>query len=135
VDLQSTTVDEGTEHRIAGLIRFISEGDDSEYIRRSLKDLEAQAGIEKATLATLRQQAERPIELPTPEEVTRSIDILEKVMAADPVLAREQLGRLFEGGRLMLTPQDGRTYLAKGPAGPRSAPHHALRRRKDRRRG
>ena len=24
------------------------------------------------------------------------------------------LGRLFEGGRLMLTPQDGRTYLARG---------------------
>jgi DNA invertase Pin-like site-specific DNA recombinase len=105
---------ERIEHRIAGLIRFISDGDDSEYIRKSLKDLEAQAGVEKATIATLRQRAERPIELPTPEEVIRCIDVLEEVMAADPVLAREHLGRLFEGGRLMLTPQDGRTYLAKG---------------------
>jgi hypothetical protein len=47
-------------------------------------------------------------------EQARCIDVLEEVMAANPLLAREQLRRLFEGGRLMLTPSEGTTYTARG---------------------
>jgi hypothetical protein len=103
-----------TEQRIAGLVRFISEGDDSEYVRKTLKDLEAQAKTEKAAISALTQQAARPIQLPTPEDVTKCIRILEDVMAADPLAGREQLGRLFEGGRLMLQPQADGGYVAEG---------------------
>jgi hypothetical protein len=35
-------------------------------------------------------------------------------MDADPLLAREQLRALFEGGQLRLEPQPDRTYVAVG---------------------
>ena len=37
-----------TEARIGGLVQFISEGDQSSYVRSTLLDLEAQARGEKA---------------------------------------------------------------------------------------
>ena len=42
-----------TEGRIAGLIQFIAEGDRSDYVRVALRDLEAQAKMEKAAIADL----------------------------------------------------------------------------------
>ncbi len=42
------------------------------------------------------------------------MQLLEEAMANDPLLAREQLRALFEGGRLLLEPQADRTYVAVG---------------------
>jgi hypothetical protein len=66
-----------TEQRIAGLVHFIAEGDHSDYVRKALQDLEAQARTEKAAIEALRQRAGRPIELPSPEEVTACVRVLE----------------------------------------------------------
>jgi Arc/MetJ-type ribon-helix-helix transcriptional regulator len=103
-----------TSHRIAGIINFISAGDHSDYMRKALQDLEAQAKTEKAAIAALRQDAARPIELPTPAEVAASSMALAEVMEADPLRARESLRRLFEGGQLLLHPQPGGFYVAQG---------------------
>lgn len=45
-----------TEQRIAGLVTFIAEGDHSEYVRTTLKDLEAQATTEKRAIAELLER-------------------------------------------------------------------------------
>jgi hypothetical protein len=103
-----------TEQRIAGLVRFISEGDHSEYIRRTLTDLEAQAKAEKRAITALRSHAEHPVKLPSPEDVTRCVAVLDEVMAGDPLIAREQLRRLFDGGQLLLQPQKEGSYVAEG---------------------
>jgi hypothetical protein len=103
-----------TEQRIAGLVRFISEGDHSEYIRKTLTDLEAQAKVEKRAITALRLQAEHPVKLPSPEDVTRCVAVLDEVMGGDPLVAREQLRRLFDGGQLLLQPQKEGSYIAEG---------------------
>jgi hypothetical protein len=103
-----------TEQKIAGLVLFISEGDDSEYIRKTLKAFEVQAKIEKAAIAALRAHAKHPVTLPSPEGVTRCVALLDEVMAGGPLVAREQLRRLFDGGQLLLQPQKEGTYVAEG---------------------
>ncbi len=103
-----------TEDRIAGLVRFISEGDHSDSVRSALLDLEAQAKSEKSAIEGLRQRASQPVTLPTPEAVAASTADLRQAMDADPLRAREHLRRLFEGGRLMLKPQEGGFYVAEG---------------------
>ena len=50
----------------------------------------------------------------TLEEVTECVAVLDEVMASDPLQAREQRQRLFEGGRVLLEPQLERAYVAVG---------------------
>ena len=55
-----------TEQRSAALIRFLADGDNSEYVVTALRDLHAQARTEKAALEA---RGGSPISLPTPAEV------------------------------------------------------------------
>jgi len=48
------------------LIRFLADGDNSEYVVTALRDLHAQARTEKAALEA---RGGSPISLPTPAEV------------------------------------------------------------------
>lgn len=52
--------------------------------------------------------------LPSPGEVARGIDILEEVMEKRPLAGRERLRQLFEDGKLLLTPGDDGSYVARG---------------------
>jgi hypothetical protein len=56
---------ERTEEKIRGLLAFIATGDRSEYVVATLRDLEAFARAEKAALAELTQEANRPLRLPS----------------------------------------------------------------------
>lgn len=109
-----------TEERIAGLIRSIAEDDHSEYIRLTLRDLEAQAQTEKAAIKALVDQAAAPLRLPTPDKVMAGTLNLEKIVASDPTRGREELRKLFEGGRLFLKPQPGAFYIAESKLLPRT---------------
>ncbi len=101
-----------TEQRIHGLVRFIADGDDSQYVRGALKDLEAQAKTERTAISSLKEQASAPVVLPTPERVLLRAQELDRVFRGDPLRARESLRRYFEDGRIKLYPQPDRTYLA-----------------------
>lgn len=104
---------ERTEQRIHGLVSFIADGDRSEYVVTTLRDLEAQARTEKAAIADLLVRAKSPIRLPTADEVlVRAMD-LEATLAGDPVRAREALRRLFKDGRIVLHPQPAGFYTAE----------------------
>lgn len=103
-----------TEERLAGLITFVANGDQSDYVRKAIVDLEAQAKTEKAAIADLRAASSKPIELPSPDAIVeRSLD-LERIIATDPVRGRERLRRLFEGGQLALVPEGDGAYRAEG---------------------
>jgi DNA invertase Pin-like site-specific DNA recombinase len=102
------------EQRIGGLVRFLSEGGDSDSVRSALKDMEAQAKAERAAIEAIKQDVARPIQLPRPEEVTACMSVLEEVMESDPLAAREQLRRLFRGGELLVHPQPTGVYEAEG---------------------
>lgn len=102
-----------TEQRIRNLLLGFAEGERSEYARTMLRDLEAQATTEKAAIAALEEQARVPVVLPTPERVARQCLHLEKMLAKDPLRAREALRRYFQGGRIRLIPGDDGVYYAE----------------------
>jgi site-specific DNA recombinase len=98
-----------TEEKIRGLIEFIATGDRSEYVVATLRDLEAFARREKAALAELAQEANRPLRLPSIEEVTALATDLEARLTEDPELGREALRRWLHEGRIVVD---------EGPDGP-----------------
>jgi site-specific DNA recombinase len=103
-----------TEDRIRGLVAFIAEGDTSKYIRMTLTDLEAQADGEKAAIAEIERQARQPVRLPSPDVLIDRVFYLQRRLAADPRVGREELRRLFEGGRVRLEPDaEGTFYWAR----------------------
>ncbi len=102
-----------TENRIARLVQFIADGNQSDAVRSALKDLEAQARADKTAVKALRAQASLPIELPGIDAIVeRALDI-QTIVDADPTRAREELGRWFDGGHIKVTPQPGDFYIAE----------------------
>ncbi len=98
-----------TEDKIRGLVEFIATGDRSEYVVATLRDLEAFVRSEKAALAELAQEANRPLRLPSIEEVTMAATDLEARLNEDPEIGREALRRWLH---------DGRIVVDQGPEGP-----------------
>jgi hypothetical protein len=99
-----------TEDKIRGLIEFVATGDRLEYVVATLRDLEAFARSEKAALAELAQEANRPLRLPSIEEVTALATDLEARLTEDPDLGREALRRWLHEGRIVVDQgQDGPT--------------------------
>jgi hypothetical protein len=72
-------------------VQFISEGDQSSYVRSTLVDLEAQARTEKHAIADLEREAGEPIHLPSPAELERLARDLDARLSEDPLRAREIL--------------------------------------------
>lgn len=87
-----------TEEKIRGLIEFIATGDRSEYVVATLRDLEAFARAEKAALAELAQEANRPLRLPSIDEVTALAIDLEARLTDDPEVGRAALRRWLHDG-------------------------------------
>jgi DNA invertase Pin-like site-specific DNA recombinase len=102
-----------TEERIHGLVKFIADGDDSKYVRETLRDLEAQARIDTAAIDEAKRELKSPVRLPTPEALVERARDLEKVLAADPVRAREALRGVFDNGRIEMHPTEDGGYVAK----------------------
>jgi hypothetical protein len=95
-----------TEEKIRGLIEFITSGDRSEYVVATLRDLEAFARSEKAELADLAAQANRPLRLPSIEEVTALATDLGARLGDDVEIGREMLRRWLHEGTIRIDPSD-----------------------------
>ena len=95
-----------TEDRIKGLVGFIADGDRSEYVVSTLRDLEAQAKAERAAIERLHREAQQPLRLPSLEEITRGAFSLEQLLAGNPDQARTRIRRFLKGGeiRVIRTP-------------------------------
>lgn len=93
------------EARIASLVEFLANGEDSDYVRASLRDFEAQARAEKAAIRELEACAVTPVSLPSPDVVLAQARRLEQTLLTDPTRGREMLLNLFEDGRLILEPE------------------------------
>ena len=103
-----------TEQRIAGLVRFIADGDHSDYVRTTLLDLEAQAKTEKRAIAEIVGRASAAVRLPSPEETVERAFQFEKMLLEDPVAGREELRLLFKDEQVLVRPQPDGVYLAEG---------------------
>ncbi len=101
-----------TETRIQGLVSFIADGDRSTYVVEALKDLEAQAKQEKASIRAIQRSASEPVRLPSIEEVMALVFDLEARFKEDIPGARELLRKLFKDGTIRLE-LDGENYVAR----------------------
>lgn len=88
----------GVAHQ--GLIGFIADGDRSEYVVSTVRDLEAGAKSERAGIDRLSQAAKEPRRLPSVEEVVGMATDLEARAAQDPIGARAQIQRWHKGGAI-----------------------------------
>lgn len=103
-----------TVQRMAGLVTFIADGDHSEYIRTTLKDLEAQATAEKRAIAELLERGSGAVRLPSPEQTVERAVLFETLLLKDPTRGREELRRMFEGEQVLVRPQPEGFYIAEG---------------------
>jgi hypothetical protein len=55
-----------------------------------------------------------PVKLPSPEETIERATLFEKNLLEDPVAGREELRRMFAGGKVLCRPQPDGIYLAEG---------------------
>jgi site-specific DNA recombinase len=103
-----------TEEQIQSLIRFIAQGERSDYVSTALRDLEGQARADKIELARLTQQAQTPLRLPSIQEVTALVFDLDSRLAEDPEAGRQLLRRWFQDQQIQIIPQGDGTCLAQG---------------------
>ena len=87
------------EDRIKGLVRFIADGDRSDYVVSTLRDLEVQVKADGAAVDRLERAARDPLQLPSLGEITRSVFDL------DRLLARVKLRRWLRDGVIQVRPK------------------------------
>ena len=103
-----------TEERIGHLIEFIANGQRSDYIASTLRDLEASAKAEHASIARLAQAVAQPIRLPSIDEVTAMVFDLDARLTEDPEAGRQVLRQWLEGQAITMTPRNDGRYTIKG---------------------
>ena len=103
-----------TEDKIRGLIEFIAQGDRSEYVVSTLRDMETYVRAEKAAVDQLVTQAQEPLRLPSVDEIASLALQLDARLNDDPQAGRAQLLRWLKDGKLrVVLGPDGKPY-AKG---------------------
>ena len=93
-----------TEDRIKGLVQFIADGDRSEYVVSSLRDLEAQAKGDRAAIEGLQREGREPLRLPSIRELMRGVFDLDRLLAGDVQQARLRLRRWLKDGEIRVSP-------------------------------
>lgn len=102
-----------TEERIGNLVAVIADGERSERVRLALRDLEAQAAIDKEAIETAASAARGPFVLPSPDEITDRVFALDQLLVADVHVGRAALKRLLRDGYFDLHPGADGVYVAK----------------------
>jgi site-specific DNA recombinase len=82
-----------TEDQIKGLVGFLANGDRSEYVVTTLRDLESHAKAERAAIERIQKEAQQPLRLPSVDELTAAVLRFDSLLAADPDLARARMRR------------------------------------------
>jgi len=93
------------EDRIKGLVRFIENGDHSDYVVANLRDLEAQAKSDQAAIERLQRAAREPQRLPSLSEITRSVFDLDRLLTGKVDPARVRLRRWLKDGAIRVSPR------------------------------
>lgn len=98
--------------KIARLVTFIVEHDESESVRAALQTLELEARQERAKIETIMANT-KDAKVPTAKEVIARGLSLRAIAETEPVRFREAFAKLFEKGGLRLVPQPGGYYAAE----------------------
>ncbi|MBK7197542.1 MAG: recombinase zinc beta ribbon domain-containing protein [Myxococcales bacterium] len=107
-----------TEERLKGLVGFIADGDRSEYVVATLRDLEVQAKSERAAIERLHREAQEPLRLPSLDEITAAVFRLDKLLAGDPEEGQARLRRWLKDGEIRVARRDGGGFELRGAVAP-----------------
>lgn len=107
-----------TEERIKGLVGFIADGDRSEYVVATLRDLETQAKAERAGIERIHREAQEPLRLPSLDEITAAVFRFDALLATDVTTARARLRRWLKDGEIRLTRAAGGSFELRGAVAP-----------------
>ena len=88
------------EDRIKGLVGFIADGDRSEYVVTTLRDLETHAKAERAAIDRLHREAQQPLRLPSLDELTHGAFALDQLLVDQPDKARMMIRRALKEGEI-----------------------------------
>lgn len=91
-----------TEDRIKGLVGFIADGDRSEYVVSTLRDLEAQAKTERAAIDRLHREAQQPLRLPSLDELAQGAFALNELLPDQPDKARLIIRRALKNSEIRI---------------------------------
>ncbi len=94
-----------TEDRLKGLVGFIADGDRSEYVIATLRDLESQAKTERAAIDRLHREAQQPLRLPSLDELAEGAFALNELLPGQPDKARLMIRRALKNGEIRVGPQ------------------------------
>jgi len=106
-----------SEERIQSLVHFLADGERSEAVTASLRDLEAQAKAERAAIERLQREAQSPPRLPSPYEVVEAVFRFDAMLAGDLDVARSRLRRWIKGGVLRVA-RVGKGFEVRGACFP-----------------
>ncbi len=107
-----------TEERIKGLVGFIADGDRSEYVVSTLRDLEAQAKAERAAIDRLHKEAQEPLRLPSIDEITAAGFRLDALLSGDPEQGRTRLRRWLRDSEIRIARRAGGGFETRGGIAP-----------------
>lgn len=91
------------EDRLKGLVQFIADGDRSEYVVTTLRDLEAHAKVERAAIDRLQRETREPLRLPSLPEITAAVFEMDRLLSGDVQEARLRLRRWIKGGEIRVS--------------------------------
>ena len=89
-----------TEDRLKGLVGFIADGDRSEYVVTTLRDLESQAKAERAAIERLHREAQQPLRLPSLDELAHGAFALDRLVVDQPDKARMMIRGALKDGEI-----------------------------------
>src|SRR5262249_9145460 len=89
-----------TKEKLAGLVSYLASGDRSPTVIATLHELEAHATKEEAELALYIADANKPVQLPSLEELTKIVADLNVAFTKDPEIGRAPLRRWLVDGRI-----------------------------------
>lgn len=107
-----------TEERLKGLVGFIADGDRSEYVVSTLRDLEVQAKSERAAIERLHREAQEPLRLPSIDEITAAVFRLDSLLAGDPEQGQARLRRWLKDGEIRVARRAGGGFELRGAVAP-----------------
>lgn len=103
-----------TEDKIKGLIGFIAEGDRSEYVVSTLRDLEVQAKTDRAAIERIQREAQQPLRLPSLPEISAAVFELTRSLTAAPTVARARLRRWLKDGEIRVARDPDQKVFVRG---------------------
>lgn len=107
-----------TEERLKGLVGFIADGDRSEYVVSTLRDLEVQAKSERAAIERLHREAQEPLRLLSIDEITAAVFRLDSLLAGDPEQGQARLRRWLKDGEIRVARRAGGGFELRGAVAP-----------------